>query len=474
MNGVRSTFMRRGYLLTALSALLLLAASAGTASAQGVGFVGTSGSVDEDASASAMTPALLRITVSVNGVPGGPTGNDPDTGTPTPRQRALDAIGAVTYTVNDAAGNPVSEQIAVTPQGELSFLQSDTVMLTVTPLAAGDANWKNETYSIKLSAAGTSVAPSPGVFTVTVVDDEIAPVAIFDKASIRLTEDSNTTVGVRVTEGARSKGVPDITAFTGTLQFTVSPAAAVGLACSPMTTNAVAITEGATVVDARRGIYATTAVINTLGAVPPAPAPTSLAISACPDMSNYRGTTVTVGMVARSLMNTTVGDITPGANLSIMIESDEPVPTLSFSPTDVTINEGESVETVLLAEGEHGDEVGMVKLMVEGDAMVSLMHGDKMLEEMDGHVYVDLGDSNAARLTAMSHESRELADGDMAYKAWKLVEGSTDGAMIGEGSWFKVDVVGSTAVPALPLIGQLLLALFLMAGGSRLYRRRQE
>ena len=34
MNGVRSTFMRRGYLLTALSALLLLAASAGTASAQ--------------------------------------------------------------------------------------------------------------------------------------------------------------------------------------------------------------------------------------------------------------------------------------------------------------------------------------------------------------------------------------------------------------------------------------------------------
>ena len=34
MNGARTTFMRRGYLLTALSALLLLAASAGTASAQ--------------------------------------------------------------------------------------------------------------------------------------------------------------------------------------------------------------------------------------------------------------------------------------------------------------------------------------------------------------------------------------------------------------------------------------------------------
>ena len=115
----------------------------------------------------------------------------------------------------------------------------------------------------------------------------------------------------------------------------------------------------------------------------------------------------------------------------------------------------------------------MVKLMVEGDAMVSLMHGGEMLEEMDGHVYVDLGASNSARLTAMSHSDPDLMDGDTKYKAWKLMEGSTDGANIGEGYWFRVDVMGSTAVPALPLVGQLLLALFLMAGGSRLYRRSQ-
>ena len=36
-----------------------------------------------------------------------------------------------------------------------------------------------------------------------------------------------------------------------------------------------------------------------------------------------------------------------------------------------------------------------------------------------------------------------------------------------------VTVVGSTAVPVLPLFGQLLLALLLMVGGARLYRRRQ-
>ena len=115
----------------------------------------------------------------------------------------------------------------------------------------------------------------------------------------------------------------------------------------------------------------------------------------------------------------------------------------------------------------------MVKLSVEGDAMVSLMQDGEMLEEMDGYVYVDLGDGNSsARLTAMSHSDPDLMDGDMAYKAWKLMEG-VDDAMIGDDYWFRVDVRGSTAVPALPLVGQLLLALFLMAGGARLYRRRQ-
>ena len=52
MNGARSLFMRKGYLLTALAAAVLLAASSGTAYAQRVtiGFDGqTSGSVSETA-----------------------------------------------------------------------------------------------------------------------------------------------------------------------------------------------------------------------------------------------------------------------------------------------------------------------------------------------------------------------------------------------------------------------------------------
>ena len=44
--------------------------------------------------------------------------------------------------------------------------------------------------------------------------------------------------------------------------------------------------------------------------------------------------------------------------------------------------------------------------------------------------------------------------------------------LIGGRDSLTVTVTGSTAVAALPLLGQLLLALFLMLGGARLYRRR--
>ena len=47
------------------------------------------------------------------------------------------------------------------------------------------------------------------------------------------------------------------------------------------------------------------------------------------------------------------------------------------------------------------------------------------------------------------------------------------GADIGDRDTLTVTVRGSTAVPALPLVGQLLLALLLMAGGARLRNGRR-
>ena len=69
MNGVRSISMRKGFLLTALAAAVLLAASSGTAYAQSVGFVGSSGTVMEGASGITAMPAppapfVVDITIS--------------------------------------------------------------------------------------------------------------------------------------------------------------------------------------------------------------------------------------------------------------------------------------------------------------------------------------------------------------------------------------------------------------------------
>ena len=308
---------------------------------------------------------------------------------------------------------------------------------------------------------------------------------MFSRTSIKLTEESKTSLDIEIGyprgTGDDQKPVAALDTLmsdsgvdTDFIEFAASPAGVLGTAVGECghrdTPNVVAWLTGGAEYDTNRGVWETSQAIDDIGGANGMAVP--LEINACEDMSGFNNSEIVLSFVAKALEKD-VGDIAAGPSAVIEIESDEPAPTLSFSPTDVTIDEGGSTETVLIAEGEFGSEVGMVKLSVEGDAMVGLYMGMDKLEEMDGHVYVDLGTSNSARLTARSYSDPDLMDGDTAFKAWKLVEGATDGANIGDGYWFRVDVVGSTAVPALPLIGQLLLALFLMAGGARLYRRRQ-
>ena len=135
----------------------------------------------------------------------------------------------------------------------------------------------------------------------------------------------------------------------------------------------------------------------------------------------------------------------------VTVLSNEPKPTVSFSPTDVRVMEGGSISSTLLAAGKFGAEVEMVKLSVEGDALVGLYVDGEKLEVMDGHLYVDLGDSNSVKVTANSYSDPDLMDGESKFIAWKIVE--ADGAEIGEDYWFRVDVDGSTSVPALPWLG---------------------
>ena len=113
----------------------------------------------------------------------------------------------------------------------------------------------------------------------------------------------------------------------------------------------------------------------------------------------------------------------------------------------------------------------MVMVSMSGDATLSLWQGTDMLEaDDDGMFAVDLGGSANTILTVSADSDRALEDG-MTATGTLTIE-SANGAGIGDRDSVMVTVNGSTAVAALPLVGQLLLALFLMAGGARLYRRR--
>ena len=79
------------------------------------------------------------------------------------------------------------------------------------------------------------------------------------------------------------------------------------------------------------------------------------------------------------------------------------------------------------------------------------------------------GDNASTVLTIRADEDGSLADNQTRTATLTIVDAG--GADIGDRDSLTVTVRGSTAVPALPLAGQLLLALLLMAGGARLYRR---
>ena len=549
MNGVRSTYMRKGYLLTALAAAVLLAASSGTAYAQRVtiGFVETSGSISEKAFLNVNSlEDPQRITVRVNGLRAG-SQREPDIGnslgnvTITPDKNVW--IGRVTssgYAGGDDATSGEAGALARIIGGAVEsfvihsdrFNHSDEVVLVVAQSPAlpvvsggaditdgtGDDNWVNEMVELKLEVdpgASDPASVSPDTFTLTVNESDIAPVAKFLQPNFTLSEQSSRTVQLDVAAARGAARVPpaamDPTEATRTADTFGTEVISVRVSNHHLVmfgngTNAV--TDPLTSCPARGtskynkilfridlttepvewsnetgGSFANTGLLETVAATSidvlagtngaGGVGTADVMIYGCGDGAGIRDPSITLTILRSNLENRRYGNITIGEPLTISIDSDEAAPTLSFSPTDVTIDEGGMTSTVLLAEGPNADDVGMVKLSVEGDAMVSLMQDGEMLEEMGGYVYVDLDNNSSVRLEAMSHSDPDLMDGDMADKVWKLMEGGTDGAHIGEGSWFKVVVRGSTAVPALPLVGQLLLALFLMAGGARLYRRRQ-
>ena len=466
MNGARSTLMRKGYLLTALAAAVLLAASSGTAYAQSVGFVGTSGTVAENAAADKTTsnPDVLKVTVRRTG---NFTGENADTvGLIRLEHNGVDA-GA---TIANAGGNiATGGSIGDFPEGK------NDIVLTITP-TLNATEWEDDKLVLELSSDKLGLTPRPSIFRVTISDIHNQPEVMFTKTSIRLTEDSNTNVSVKVDRGkpaATAVAASDLDTTSSKVKILIS-GAVVGVDCTTEVdgkTPAVAINgggdAGSPMQDAKKNTYImVTPSISALAGTA-----SSVQVTACADNANFRDAHVMLKFDPLSL-KTDGGAVKAGPALSITTQSDEAKPTVSFLPANLLIDEGGKDRVSIMADGKQGAEVGSVDVEVSGDAMISLWDsGDPIDANADGSYTVVLGDSANKVLTISADSDPSLEDGQQKTATVTLV--SASGAVIGSEDSVTVTVNGSTAVPALPLLGQLLLALFLMAGGAQLYRRRQ-
>ena len=484
MNGVRSTFLRKGYLLTALAAVVLLAASSGTALAQSVGFVKGSGEVAEnsDDANTADTREGLAVIVEASGL----VNEDGD--------RATDpsaVLGDVQLVITGDLQVYNSSNTEITTTGSIAslFAEKDRIVLSV--IGTDDVDWKDDTNAqLQLQNTSSGVSVPIGTFKITVTDDDAAPTAKFTKSSISLTEDSQTEVGVSVTAAEKNPGEMS---DEPQIKLMVSPAnmAVVGAPASATCpeknddgygTVAVAITH-ATALSARvttdpEGVYgialartdaSTSAGRTNTGSV-------TLTVEACEDSSGFKDPMVTVAFYDKSLASGDSGadgTIADGGSLSITVQSDEDTPVVSIVPMNLDIDEGDSDTFVVFADGPVGGEVMSVMLSMSGEALVSLsQNSNEIMADDDGMYKVELGTSANTRVTVSANADRYLEDG--ATKTATFTLESADGADIHDSEdSVMITVTGVPAVPALPLVGQLLLALFLMAGGSRLYRRRR-
>ena len=510
MNGSRSTYMRKGYLLTALAAAVLLAASSGTAWAQSIGFDMTSGSVMETAfvesgPVSSKHPPL-EITVRVSGLPavGDVARLASLLGTVNVSQTSGSGGVLAIYRVQPTSGGRPQAPVALEPTTNIAeyFVSADEVTLRVAPnasTATRDDDWVDDDVVITLSANAAGVVSSPNQAIVTITDEDVAPVVKFGRTGVLLTEDSDTSVAIDVESGSRVQRIPtglNAEAAFGDLRLSVSNPAivSVDMACETdpkataygrkalsisamRTDDAGAETGAAALVFDNVGGTITFTELDVGDLAGPADRTTKgggikLMLQACGD-NDFRDMDFALAFVASRLASRTLGSVVAGDSAMISIRSNDATPTVGFFPTDVFIDEGGEHDVILSATGENSADVMMATLRVEHDETdVGLYYkgGDKIEPNADGTLTVKIKDGQV-RLTAMSYSDPDLMDGDMAKKTWIIM--SADGAEVGEGYWYTVNVSGSTAVPALPLVGQLLLALFLMAGGARLYRRRQ-
>ena len=474
MTKARSIFMRKGNLLAAVAVALLLLASTGTASAQPprIGFTPVSGSVNEGATANADSEhPLLRVTVRAWGLPAGAAGVGAD-GQPTERQQAIDALGEITIETDGIGGgraatiSPVYDTATALDEDAV-FAASDTFRLTVTPVPDDDST--NDEFTLRLLSTESIQTGLP--FRGTVVDDDPLATATFSRTDIKVGEDSTTLVSVRV--AAPEDGDFPTLAGAQKIVLRVTPAAAVDVAECPTEGEpkfALRIWSETETLTYRPGTGELT-IDKDIHEYERGPA--EIRLTACDDMSSFRDSGSITLAFKESSLETPAGRIAAGPPAVIRVLNDDPVPSVSFGTPALTIEEGMTQTVAILAEGPLASQVMKVSVGVTGDALISLLQdGRRLRANAAGSFTVDLGEDGISVLTIRADEDVSLTDGQARTATVTIVDAG--GADIGDRDSVIVTVNGSTAVPALPLMGQLLLALFMMAGGARLYRRRQR
>ena len=542
MNVATSTFVRQGYLLTALAVAVLLVASSGTAWAQtkitaSSRFSGSSGTLPEGADLADLSeprPLKVKITRSAR------SKNDPYNTPPSSNDDHLilqfEYNGArglpddITVKVDDSAtALPLvngaadlrfasstktrSESTTVritsgeehpTPKERTVEIANTEIVLTFEDDRMDDGDWLPETFSMTVSkhsnlggAEFTDTATTttqarldatrdPYVndftsskFTVTIADDDPKPKFRFSSRNIQLAKENvqKVTVSVGVGAGGASP-VPgeadsaDDDSIGGTLKalvmdgsddvlLSVGPPDAVGRLINIRDGDSDVIHPDA------MGRYVVGQISE---AVPTMDSKGIVFEIEAKAVSGFRDEQVTLMLMdgrTAEKMDDDGGGIDEADPATVTVLSGEETPTVKFSDDSISIDEGESKSVHLLASTMQGDEVGAVTVAVRGEALISLEQNGSAIS---GGTVSFGGDANA-ELTIRAVSDPSLEDGEEKTATVTITDAND--ADIGDPSAVTVTVVGSTAVPVLPLFAQLLLALLLMVGGARLYRRRQ-
>ena len=461
--------MRNRYLLGTLAIAALWVAFSRPAVAQPrIGFTPAVGSVYEGATADPDSEhPLLHVTVRSWGLPAGPAGQGAD-GQPTARQQAIDALGDITIETDGIGGlaaatiSPVYDSPSALDEDAV-FAESDTFELTVTPRQDGDS--KDDEFTLRLRS--TAYIRTGIAFRGTVVDDDPLATATFGRTNIKVAEDSTTPLSIRIVPTAQ-EDVP-APANAPNVVLRASPAAAVDVAECPAEGEpefALRIWSETETLAFRSGTGEFTI---DKGVRDYERGPAELQLTACDERSSLGDLSISLAFKDSSLQ-TPNGRIAAGPPAVIQVLNNDPLPVVFLPIPAIAIGEGMTQTAAVLTDGEFSNLVMKVGVSVAGDALISLrQRGRRLRANADGTYAVILDANGSAVLTIGADGDESLADNETRTATVTIVD--ANGADIGDKDTLTVTVRGSTHVPALPLIGQMLLGLFMMAAGAQLYRR---